>query len=383
MQVFLIEIAELLSRIMLSIWFWIVFAVLIFSILLVAWYRRLKLEALGRLEYSRSFSVKGIFATDSFSMTEVLRNPTSFPLFSVKMEFFFPAGFTIDGVECGEYTKVKSVFFIPPHASVEKVHTVRADLRGYYHMETAMVKYRKDEFLFSVPFDLYVYPNYSAMTSDIKADLYHVGDNISKFRYIEDPFFLAGIRPYQSGDAMRSINFKASVRSFVGGVRKLMSNYYDSSRNFDSMIFLDLFNYSGNGTAETQMQQLEMGLSYACYLLSEIASNGSSVGFAANSASGNGAYVHIPCGSGNLHIQRLLECFAKINYYDKRTYSISSLLENLTKELDEGTDIYLITPVVDTKTAVTLRRIECAGQNVCVIPLSTNFEKGGKDESDT
>ena len=378
-----IVVYDFLGRVTLSLWFWVAVVVIVFVIIGVAWYRRLKLRALGELEYSRSFSVKGIFATDSFTMIEELRNPTFFPLFSVKMEFFFPAGFTIDGVECGEYTNIGSVFFIPPRAYVTKTHTVRADLRGYYHMETATVKYRKNEFLFSVPFDLYVYPNYSLISSDIQPDLYHVGDNVSKSRYIEDPFFLAGIRPYQTGDSMRQINFKASVRSFSGGVRKLMSNYYDSSRNFDSMIFLDLFNYSDNGTAEIQKLQLEMGLSYACYLLSEVVSNGGTVGFASNSASGGGAYVHIPCGGGNLHVQGILESFAKINYYDKREYSINSLLENLTNELTEGTDIYLITPVVDSKTAATLRRIECSGKNVCVIPLSNKSGRGDGDEIDS
>jgi len=377
-----IAIYSLMSQVVISLWFWIVVAVSVFFFIGLAWYRHLKIRALSELQYSRSFSAKGVFATDSFTMTEVLKNPTLFPLFSVRMEFVFPEGFTIDDLDCGEQTKVASMFFIPPKASVTKTHTVRADMRGYYHMETATVKYRKNEFLFSVPFDIYVYPNYSLINADIEPDLYHIGNSISKRRYIEDPFFLAGIRPYQIGDSEHSINFKASAHSFYGGARCLMSNYYDSSRNYDSMIFLDLFNYSGNGTAEIQKQQLEMGLSYACYLLSEIASNGGNIGFASNSASGNGAYVHIPCRSGNLHVQRLLECFAKINYYDKREYSINSLLDNFTKELVEGTDVYLITPVVDSKTAATLRQIEFAGHNVCVLSLA-NTDRRYNDEADT
>ena len=380
MQELIIVIADIITRLVLSIWFWIVVAFVVFVTITLAWYRRLKSRALGQLEYTRDFSLKGVFAGDSFSFTEILHNPTFFPLLSVKMEFFFPAGFTIDSLECSEYTKISSVFFIPPRASVAKTHTVRADIRGYYHMETAMIKYRKNEFLFSEPFDLYVYPNYSIIQSDIEPDLYHIGDIMSKQRYIEDPFFLAGIRPYQAGDSMHRINFKASVRAFSGGVRSLMSNYYDSSRNFDSMIFLDLFNYSGNGTAELQKQQLEMGLSFACYLLSQIASNGGTVGFASNSAAGASAYVHIPCGRGNLHTQRLLETFARINYYDRREYSINSLLENITKDLDEGTDIYIITPVVDSKTASTLRAIEGSGHNISVILLASVGRRGFDEE---
>ena len=370
MQEILFVIADYGTRIILSPYFWTVVAVTVSFLVIRVLYRKAKLNSLGHLEYTRSFSSDGVFAEDSLTFTEVIRNPTFFPLFSVKMEFFIPSGFVIDGMECDGHTKMTSLFHIPPRATVTKTHSVRADLRGRYHLETSMVRYAKNDFLFSVPFDICVYPNYSAVKANIDTYLYRVGDSISKNKCIEDPFFISGIRRYQVGDPMRNINFKASVRSFSGGMRQMMTNSYDSSRNFDAMIFLDLFNYSQNGDAERQKEQLELGLCYACYILSAVVDHGGSCGFASNCAPAGRAYMHIPCSSGNLHTKRMLEAFASVNYYDKRDHSINSLLENIVKELAAGVDVYLITPVIDSKTALTIRRIEGMGRNVCVIPLS-------------
>lgn len=370
MQEVLFLIADYGTRIILSPYFWITLALIAVFLIIRALYRKGKLRSLGHLEYTRSFSADGVFAGDSFTFTEVIRNHTFFPLFSVKMEFFIPDGFVIDDMECDGHTKMTSLFHIPPRATVTKTHTVRADTRGYYHIETAMIRYAKNDFLFTVPFDIYVYPNYSAVRANIDNYLYRVGDSISKNKCVEDPFFISGIRHYQMGDPMRNINFKASVRSFSGGVRQMMTNSYDSSRNFDAMIFLDLFNYSQNGDAGIQNEQLELGLCYACYILSEVVAHGGSCGFASNCAPVGRAYAHIPCSSGTLHTKRMLEAFATVNYYDKRDHSINSLLENIAKELAVGVDVYLITPVVDSKTALTIRRIEGMGRSVCVIPLS-------------
>lgn len=375
MSKFLLSIADFFAAILSSKVFWILVLITITFILILLWYRRAKIKAIERLEYQRILSVDGIFSGEDFILTETLHNPTWFPLLSVKMEFFIPAGFEIDNIVCEKYTKIMSIFYIPPRATVKKEHSACAKQRGHYTLETSIIKYRKNEFLFSAPIEIYVYPNYYEISADMPPDLYRVGNSISKSKYIEDPFFVSGIRDYIAGDPMRNINFKASARSFVGGLPQLMSNNYDSSRNFDSMIFLDLFNYSDNGTLETQKKQLEFGLSYSCYLLSEIVKNGGSAGFCANCAIGETPYVYIPCGTGSEHIKQLLRAFAMINYFDKHNYSMSALLEKFAPKLSRETDIYLITPVLESGTALILRKIENTGRNVCVIPLKESEDK--------
>ena len=356
---------------LLSRWFWGLLITGAVLLLLVIWYRRKKLRTMEKLEYERSFSADGVFAGDSFRMTETLYNPTFFPLLAVKMELYMPAGFRVDHIVCTSYTKITSIFYIPPRARVTKEYTVRADLRGHYRMETALIRYRKNEILFQAPIQIYVYPAYTALRADVPPDLYHAGNRISKAKYLEDPFFLAGIRPYMHGDPLRSVNFKASVRSFSGGMRRLMSNEYDSSRNYDAMIVLDLFAYADNGSGEEQRAQLERGLCYASYLLYEILRNGGAAGFTVNCAEDGKRYTLIECGTGKAHAEQILQCMARIDYFSRREYSVTPLLERFAQQKGSSEDVYLITPVVDDGCARAIRHLEARGRNVCVIPLRT------------
>jgi len=363
-----VYITEFLTVLFRSGWLWGILLGLIALRILVMLYRVGKTRALERLEYDRTFSKDGAFAGDTLEFTETVHNPTWFPLFSVEVFFYIPSGISIDEVECREYTRITSIFHVPPRATVRKKHIVHAKTRGLYRLDNVSILYRKNEFFFSVPICLYVYPNYTSIKAEDAPDLYRVGNHISSRKYAEDPFFLSGIRPYRVGDPMRSINFKASVRSFSYGCRQLMSNDYDSSRNFDSMIFFDLFSGDEQTREETKEFQLELGLSYATYLLLETIGQGGAVGFASNCASGVKPYVHIPCGIGSLHGTEILKSFAEIAYTG-RDYSICSLLERFTVNLPNGTDLYLITPFVDARTAETIRRLERIGINAVVILL--------------
>ena len=367
MEGVLLNIADFLSRLLTSLWFWIiVLAVAVWSALTFI-YRRLKLRALDKVIYSRNFSTDGIFVGETLELIETIKNPSWFPLFSVKMEFFMPSGLTVDEISCNEYTKLTSIFNIPPYSTVKKVHTVKADKRDHYRLFSSKIKYRTFEYTFESLIDFYAYPNQYDADVNFSMDIFRAGEAISNRKYIEDPFFLSGIRDYRQGDPMRSINFKASVRSFSGGMRCLKCNEYDSSRNYDSMIFLDLTSH-----AEASMdseEQIELGLRYSCYLFCEAIKNGGNVGFATNCTVGASRYIHIPCGSSDLHTKTILEQFAEISPYAKRNYSMPAILKKLSLQLPRGTDIYLITPFVDDKTAELLYSLQRMGQNVQVIPL--------------
>ena len=263
MSAILSIILDVVLDILTSPWFWITLGIIVLFLILRSIYRKLKTWALGYLRYSRAFSSDGIFVGESLELIEKVENHSWFPLFSVQIEFFVPAGITVDELVCREYTKVTSFCFVPPFSTVQKKHTITANKRDHYKLNTASVVYRSNEFIFSDQLDFYAYPNCDGATLTLNTDLYHAGNAISDRKYIEDPFFISGIRPYRAGDPMRSINFKASLRSFSGGVRQLVSNNYDSSRNYDSMIFLDLTTYPENSLRAEY--QLELGLKYTCF----------------------------------------------------------------------------------------------------------------------
>ena len=356
----------LIVDILSSEWFRIVFVISLGLIVFIAIYRAIKLTALTKIMYDRSFSTDGVFVGETLELVETVKNPTCVPLFSVKIVFFMPCGVIIDGKECVEYTQLTSIFNLPPFSIVTKTHTVKADKRAHYKLHSASIKYRKLECTFDSPTDFYAYPNRYDADLNLSADIYRAGNTISHRKYIEDPIFISGIREYRVGDPMRAINFKASVRSFSGGVRRLMCNEYDSSYNYDSMIFLDISSYPESDMNE---QRIELGLSYACYLFCMALKNGGNVGFCSNCATDSSSYVHIPCASSDIHTKRILEQFAEISPYAKRDYSMSALLEKAYAKLPKSADIYLITPFVDEKTRKMLTALSRMGRCVQVISL--------------
>ena len=360
-------VSELLSsRVVTGIVVAVIVSAALISLIVIS-YRKMKLSALGMLEYSRSFSTDGAFSGESFTLTEIVRNPTIFPLFFVEMDFFVPSGLTVDGVRCSEYTKSTSIFHIPPYSTVQKIHTVTSQKRDHYILHNAAVTYRKNEFVFDVPIDVYVYPDRS-FSVDMSEEVRLAGEAVAKRKYIEDPFFFEGVRRYNRGDSMRQINFKASVRSFSGGVRQLMSNCFDTSRSFDIMIYLDLTDYSNADDFEHYSKTLENSLRCACYLFSQAEMNGGRVGFAANCASETGRFINIPCGTGNGHAKAILECFSSITPYARRDYSIHALLSDAL-ELPDSIDIYYVTSFVNDKNAELIRRLERMGRCVRVVRL--------------
>lgn len=368
MEAIALFLFDLVTRCLLSPWFWLaVLAALLWCILSLI-YKKLKLYALEQLHYTRTLSSDGIFVGEELTLTETAQNPTWFPLLGVRLDFFMLSGVTIDDISCNEYTKLTSVFYIPPFSKVQKTHAVRADRRDHYQLQNASIQYKKNEFLFSVPIEFYAYPDQFDVGADLALELHHAGSVISDRKYIEDPFFLSGIRPYRVGDPLRSINFKASARAFVGGRPSLMCNEYDSSRNCDSMIFLDLTTYAQAPLEQTE--QTETGLRLACFLFCQAVKNGGRVGFSSNCSLKNENHIYIPCQSSEMHTKTILESFACITGFAQRDYSMSALMERVAPELPTGTDVYLITPFVDAKIGAMLHSLERMGQTVCVIPLS-------------
>jgi len=363
----LIYMADFLFCLLTSRWFWIALGISVVCGCLTFAYRKMKLCTLEKIVYNRSFSTDGIFVGETLELVETISNPTWFPLFAVRIEFFMPSGLTVDDVKCNEYTRLTSIFNIPPYSTVKKTHVVKADRRDHYKLFTSYIRYRKAEYTYDSWLDFYAYPNGYDGDESFSPDIYRAGEIIANRKYIEDPFFISDIRNYRLGDPMRSINFKASVRSLSGGTRCLMTNEYDSSRNYDSMIFLDLSPYSEADIEERA--QVELGLRYACYLFGRGVNNGGSIGFSTNCAVGSARYIHIPCGSGELHTKRILEHFAEISPCAKKDYSITTILKKYAPQLSLETDIYLITPFVDDKMSEILSVLRHTGRTVQVIPL--------------
>jgi len=348
-------------------------------------YIALKTKYIGRLQYSREFSSDGAFARERFELIETVTNDTLVPLFFVRYEFFVPEGLTVDGEYCASYAKRTSRFHLLPRSTVRKVHTVYSDKRGLYTLQNANVTYRKVYYELESETHIYVYPDCAGLYYDMGTDIYRAGDMISRRRIPEDPFCFAGIRQYRAGDPIRSINFKASAHAFVNGMRALMSNEYESSRNYDTMIFMDAASYSeAELSPEESKEVFEGSLNASTYLFCETVKNGGRIGFAANCPTKDSNYTFVPCGSGMLHNKEILERFAEISYYSQRNYSFEALIKNGLPQSPRGVDFYFITTYVNSSLAETLSRFRSLGYSIYVIDMARGkrrAERGNNEDS--
>lgn len=346
--------------------FWLLLGLGVVGLLLLYHgYRKIKLAALENVSYNRTFSEEGLFVGETMEMVETIRNPGWLPLFRVKLTFYLPAGITVDDKPLKEYTEMTSLFNIPPFGVVTKRHLLRADKRGRFVLGSASIHYFGCEFEFEQSPVFYAYPAAKGLASGGDLPIYRAGNLLASRKYIEDPFFPVGIREYRPGDPMRSINFKASARSFHGGMAQLMCNEYDSSRTVDSMIFLDLNEYPGASVDDKAL--LETGLAYACYLFCRGAANEGKVGFCANCSPGDNPYVYIPCGRGEEHSLKVLRTMAELDVYAKRDYSMPVILSRYGQDTPTDVDIYLITTGTDEKMNDLLYALKRSGRNVQVI----------------
>lgn len=353
----------------------ILLLIALLAFLLWRLYLTLRSRALEQVEYERFFSADGVFCGGEIQMTEIIRNPTWFPLFFVEVTFFAPDGLCFDGVERQGYQRLRSVFQLMPHSKAVRVHSVRGLKRDRYHLEAAEIVWRDNAYEFITSLSLSVYPAGFEAPLDILPDSYRLGDRLAANRYIEDPYFTSGIREYRRGDPMRSIHFKASARTFSGGRRQLMAHDCDSSRNFDAMVLLDLTPYPEVCSTLAHNRALtENGLRLACYLLRETVRNGGRYGFAANiealKYSLNNPFIFIPCGTGNLHMKNVLETFAAIPLYrTSREYSFAALLQAHRDLIPRDMDVYLLTAGGEGGDSRLLREMSRAGNTVTVVRI--------------
>lgn len=375
MDAFVTKLADLVFRIIFSYITAILLLAAIVVFLLWRLYLRLRSRALEQVEYERFFSADGVFCGTELCMTEVLRNPTWFPLFFVEVSFFAPDGLCFDGVERQGYQRLRSVFQLMPHSGAVREHSVRALRRDRYRMEAAQIVWRDNAYEFDVPLQLSVYPAQFEAPLDILPDSHRLGDRLAANRFIEDPYFTSGIREYRRGDPMRNIDFKASARTMSRGRRQLMSRDCDSSRNFDAMVLLDLTPYPEVCSTLAHNRALtENGLRLACYLLRETVRNGGRFGLAANieslQYSVNRPFILIPCDTGMPHMKHVLETFAAIPIYrTARDYSFSALIRDFRNMIPRDMDVYLLTAGAEGGHGPLIREMERAGNTVTIVRI--------------
>jgi len=125
---------------------------------------------------------------------------------------------------------------------------------------------------------LLIYPLVAPLETLGLASLHPFGDYTSRYRLLEDPLQVAGVRNYQLGDEPRRIHWKETAHTGV-----LQSKVYEPSSLRRLLVLLDVWNYSDfwkGADPDIQELSITVAASLAVWGLDE----GYSVGVLTNSA---------------------------------------------------------------------------------------------------
>lgn len=333
---------------------------------------KIRQYAIEQIVYTRAFSEEGVHAGDTLTLTEVIYNPTVIPLFFIDVGSYISTGMEIDGVTAEQDEKVQyfvSRFTLMPFTKITRTHDVKCNVRNYYKLDTVEIYTNKQFVYISAPAELYVYPRAVNDKNSIITQLNYLGNELTRSRYIKDPFMIAGLRNYMPGDPINSINFKASARSIRNGVRELVVNNYDFTSQMNITVYMD-FDAPQFLRIETPeyTQMIEAGLSYAAAIISEAARQGGKTGFAANVKGKNGALcVYFPPAAGSVQAKEILKCMAELNYASGMSFT-ALFNQNIGKE-QYDTDICIINFYTDPELENRIRQLKRLGRGVTVLTL--------------
>src|SRR5260370_919480 len=168
-------------------------------------------------------------------------------------------------------------------AHSEKVfrYKVQCQMRGYYQIGPVVLetgdlfglhrRYRIE----SAPNYLMVYPRYALLEGYEIASRRPIGDVRLTHRLYEDPTRIAGVRPYERGDPLNRIHWRATART-----GELHSKIYEPSTLSGATVVLDFFKagYPQRG----EPYRSELAVTTAASLANAVYELGQQIGFVSN-----------------------------------------------------------------------------------------------------
>ncbi|GGH76813.1 uncharacterized protein (DUF58 family) [Pullulanibacillus pueri] len=350
--------------------------IIIQSILFTKW-------GLSRIGYTRFFSDDAVFEGEEVEMIEQISNKKLLPVPWLRLESHISADLQFQHqheLEIADQQFHRSLFSLMPFQKITRRHKVTCKKRGHYRLNT--VEMTNGDLLglngthgkLQVSAELIVYPKLLSIEEIFLPSHSLQGDYSVKRWIIEDPFMKVGIRDYLYGDAMNSINWKATARAGT-----LQVNQKDFTADHHLMIYLNFELTDDIWMPIMDRPLIERGISYAATIAQYALDQGIPTGFSCNSYIKNFDQpnekepIRILPKNSQHQLTLLLETLAKLQM-DRRV-SFQSFLQEEAEQQMPNTDILLITGYLSEKARERIQQLEAQGHAVEIFWLSTNSEK--------
>ncbi|MFD2655543.1 DUF58 domain-containing protein [Gracilibacillus thailandensis] len=368
---------------------WIIVVLLIIIFLQGMLYSKFGLKG---ITYQRAFKQDAVFEGETIEMVDEIANKKLLPIpwirLESKMSPYLITQLKKEQLQQGEMFH-RTLFSLLPYQKVTRRHRLIGAKRGYYPLNTVSVT-TGDGIGFGEVFDSFeastavtVYPKLVPLEDIPLPSHSWLGDITVKRWIVEDPFLQAGIREYQQGDPLNSINWKATART-----QSLQINKKDFTADHHLMIYV---NFDTNEDIRMPIEQPEMvekGLSYAASLANYAIEQGISTGFGCN-----GYFVEpftnttdrikpsvrvAPSNSGQ-QIAYILDAIAKVKMDRSRNFRAF-----LQEDIDQGltkTDMIIFAIRRTEKMEKQIAQLEGLGNAVELVIIGEEQEKGAEADA--
>lgn len=263
---------------------------------------------LTRIEFisiDRKLSANRCFAGDFITITIRVKNNSRFWIGNIFLSDIIPD--TFDLVLGENYISTT----LPPRTTIEFSYVVRSGVRGIYRIGPLQVVLQDragffiKQYLIENYDEIKVYPSYEDVRRLEYLQKAYGSILFGRYRVREKGhgYDFWGIRKYEIGDSVKSIDWKASAR-----VGSLMVREYEAERNIKLYIFIDASSSMGAGSM--RLTKLDY-VARAAILLSYLANRSQDLfGLVVFS---EGIREFIPANKGRRHFYRILNVLASID----------------------------------------------------------------------
>ncbi|MSQ30747.1 MAG: DUF58 domain-containing protein [Dehalococcoidia bacterium] len=331
--------------------------------------------SLEQVIYRRTLSEHRVFVGESVLATLILENRKTLPVPWMELRETLPRGMpalrvrTSPGSEAGSQVLERATA-LGRQDHLEWPITLQAVRRGYYRVGPTRLRsgdifgfFEREEETGRPVDGIVVYP-LTYPLPDLGLDSARpFGEYRGGNRIYEDPSRVIGVREYQSGDAMKRIDWYATAR-----IGRLQSRLYEPSREQSVIVALNIptFELSWQGSDPVL---LERGVAVAASIARWAADGGLALGLVANGSFADAdRTIRIGAGRGPDRLSRVLEALAMITAFT--TSNMAGDLEDPAYPLPAGATVVVVAAVMPEDLAATLLRLRDRGHFVAVVQTS-------------
>jgi uncharacterized protein (DUF58 family) len=316
------------------------------------WSRR----ALRAVHYKRNFTAHA-FPNETVPVRLVLTNSGLLPVVWVSLHESLPS-------EISAALNVREVASLGPHGRRHIEYTLRTYKRGYYPVGPLFLGsgdlfgLHDDTGVQGDPDHLTVYPRVVPLTRLGLPSRSPLGTLRHTQPIFEDPTRVSGKRPYQVGDSLRRVDWRATAAS-----GQLQVKLFEPSIALETMIFLDL--HTAAYDLRYRFDATELAVVVAASLASWVVSQKQPVGLVSNGLDPLGVSA-MPARKGRAHLIRILETLARIQMSESGL-PLGDLLRRQAVSLPWGTTLIVVSGRSDEALFDSLFRARRAGLNIVLI----------------